>query len=42
MEDIALSVCILGASSNVANITAVTRSGVAHIYQHTLNGLVFI
>lgn len=42
MEDIALSVTLVEGSDNITSLAAITRSGVVHVYQHTLNGLVFI
>lgn len=38
MEDAAVSVTLVEGSENVTNLAAVTRSGVVHVYQHTLNG----
>lgn len=38
MEDVAVSISILDGTENTTSVAVVTRSGVAHVYQLTLNG----
>lgn len=38
MEDVALNVSYKIGTNGTTNLAAVTRSGVVHVYKHTLNG----